>query len=89
MSYFSTEEVDNLKSLRAMVTEDLINETDYEDAKGTILAVAKKRRLFSRSRLITCATSTKSSQVKFLLSTQIQNSPPLVPGAGSLRRSQI
>jgi hypothetical protein len=23
-------------------------------------------------------------QVKFLLSTQIQNSPPLVPGAGSL-----
>ena len=45
MSYFSTEEVDNLKSLRAMVTEDLINETDYEDAKGTILAVAKKRRL--------------------------------------------
>ena len=28
----------------------------------------------------------KSSQVKFLLSTQIQNSPPLVPGAGSLRR---
>ena len=29
----------------------------------------------------------KSSQVKFLLSTQIQNSPPLVPGAGSLRRS--
>ena len=26
MSYFSTEEVDNLKSLRAMVTEDLINE---------------------------------------------------------------
>ena len=75
MSYFSTEEVDNLKSLRAMVTEDLINETDYEDAKGTILAVAKKRRLFSRSRLMTCATSTKSSQVKFLLSTQIQNSP--------------
>ena len=68
MSYFSTEEVDNLKSLRAMVTEDLINETDYEDAKGTILAVAKKRRLFSRSRLMTCATSTKSSQVKFLLS---------------------
>ena len=31
MSYFSTEEVDNLKSLRAMVTEDLINETDYEE----------------------------------------------------------
>ena len=30
----------------------------------------------------------KSSQVKFLLSTQIQNSPPLVPGAGSLRRRQ-
>ena len=29
-----------------------------------------------------------SSQVKFLLSTQIQNSPPLVPGAGSLRRRQ-
>ena len=57
MSYFSTEEVDNLKSLRAMVTEDLINETDYEDAKGTILAVAKKRRLFSRSRLMTFATS--------------------------------
>ena len=28
------------------------------------------------------------SQVKFLLSTQIQNSPPLVPGAGSLRRRQ-
>ena len=27
-----------------------------------------------------------SSQVKFLLSTHIQNSPPLVPGAGSLRR---
>jgi len=26
MSYFSTEEVDNLKSLRAMVTEDLMNE---------------------------------------------------------------
>ena len=60
MSYFSTEEVDNLKSLRAMVTEDLINETDYEDAKGTILAVAKKRRLSaapkasadSRSRLV-------------------------------------
>ena len=41
MSYFSTEEVDNLKSVRAMVTEDLINETDYEDAKGTILAVAR------------------------------------------------
>ena len=30
----------------------------------------------------------KSSQVKFLLSTQIQNSPPLVPGAGSSRRRQ-
>ena len=30
----------------------------------------------------------KSSQVKFLLSTQIQNSPPLLPGAGSLRRRQ-
>ena len=30
----------------------------------------------------------QSSQVKFLLSTQIQNSPPLVPGAGSLRRRQ-
>jgi hypothetical protein len=29
-----------------------------------------------------------TSQVKFLLSTQIQNSPPLVPGAGSLRRRQ-
>jgi hypothetical protein len=27
-----------------------------------------------------------SSQVKFLLSTQIQNSPPLVPGTGSSRR---
>ena len=32
--------------------------------------------------------SFSSSQVKFLLSTQIQNSPPLVPGAGSLRRRQ-
>ena len=32
--------------------------------------------------------SRESSQVKFLLSTQIQNSPPLVPGAGSLRRRQ-
>jgi len=30
----------------------------------------------------------KSSQVKFLLPKQIQNSPPLVPGAGSLRRRQ-
>ena len=29
-----------------------------------------------------------SSQVKFILSTQIQNSPSLVPGAGSLRRRQ-
>ena len=45
MSYFSTEEVDNLKRLREMVTEDLINEIDYADAKDTILAVAKKRRL--------------------------------------------
>ena len=30
--------------------------------------------------------SAKSSQVKSVLSTQIQNSPPLVPGTGSLRR---
>ena len=30
----------------------------------------------------------KSSQVKFLLSAQIKNSPPLVPGAGGLRRRQ-
>ena len=29
-----------------------------------------------------------SSQVKFLLSTQIKNSPRLVPGAGSSRRRQ-
>ena len=35
MSYFSTEEVDNLKRLREMVTEDLINEIDYADAKDT------------------------------------------------------
>jgi hypothetical protein len=30
----------------------------------------------------------KTNQVKFLLSTQIKNSPPLVPGAGSSRRRQ-
>ena len=41
MFYFSTEDVDNLKRLREMVTENLINETDYADAKGTILAVAR------------------------------------------------
>ena len=31
--------------------------------------------------------SSKSSLVKFLLSTKIQNSPPVVLGAGGLRRS--
>ena len=41
MFYFSTEDVDNLKRLREMVTENLINEADYADAKGTILAVAR------------------------------------------------
>ena len=35
-----------------------------------------------------CLFVFKNGQVKFLLSTQIQNSPPLVPGAGSLRRRQ-
>ena len=35
-----------------------------------------------------CSPGVKSSQVKFLLSTQIKNSPPLVPGAGGLRRRQ-
>ena len=35
-----------------------------------------------------CARVLVLGQVKFLLSTQIQNSPPLVPGAGSLRRRQ-
>ena len=44
MFYFLTEDVDNLKRLREMVTENLINETDYADAKGTILAVARKHR---------------------------------------------
>ena len=34
------------------------------------------------------AEEEEGRQVKFLLSTQIQNSPPLVPGAGSLRRRQ-
>ena len=61
MSYFSTEEVDNLKSLRAMVTEDLINETDYEDAKGTILAVAKKRRLSAAPKASADSTATAES----------------------------
>ena len=45
MSYFSTEEVSNLKRLREMATENLIDEVDFADAKGPILAVAKKRRL--------------------------------------------
>ena len=40
MSYFSTEEVDNLKSLRAMVTEDLINEK-----MNDLLALAPFRAL--------------------------------------------
>ena len=35
-----------------------------------------------------CSSLVFSSQVKFLLSTQIKNSPPLVPGAGSSRRRE-
>ena len=46
MSYFSTEEVDNLKSLRAiMVTEDLINEMplhSHSFSRGVRLVVAAK-----------------------------------------------
>ena len=45
MSYFSTEEVDNLKSLRAMVTEDLVNEMplhSHSFSRGVRLVVAAK-----------------------------------------------
>ena len=35
-----------------------------------------------------CTPKVKSSQVKSLPSTQIKNSPPLAPGAGSSRRRQ-
>ena len=58
-------------------------------------AVTKNAAPVARQVMVTADASTgaplreiKSSQVKFLLSTQIQNSPPLVPGAGSLRRRQ-
>ena len=50
MSYFSTEEVDNLKSLRAMVTEDLINEMplhSHSFSRGVRLVVAAKRMIAS------------------------------------------
>jgi hypothetical protein len=58
------------------------NKREKRKEKSSIL-LPKKRKAKSNAHV-----QQQSSQVKFLLSTQIQNSPPLVLGAGSLRRRQ-
>ena len=56
--------------------------------EGSGLRVFATSCLFDYARLVARvsgpypARRARPSQVKFLLSTQIQNSPPLVPGAG-------
>ena len=52
------------------------------------LAGSSRRPLYLVLRGPARAFLSPGFQVKFILSTQIHNSPPLVPGASSLRRRQ-